>query len=126
MAVSRDREEIAAVKSFVTHQAFDEGDRLTIWRPARNGNLKRGFVNGCRVAFGDVDRVNLRDPPIVIARSRRSRCNERLVVGRPIVIVDVKIFWRNLAQLPADNIENSDPLIMNSSVDHAGRRWRGH
>ena len=89
------------MKSFVTHQAFDEGDRLAIGRPARNGNLKRGFVDGCRVAFCDVDRVNLCDPPIVIARSRRSRYYERLVVGRPIEIVNVKIFRRNLAQLPA-------------------------
>src|SRR6266487_2290105 len=126
MAVSRDGEEVTAVKSFVTHQAFNKGDRLAIGRPARNGNLKRGFVNGCRVAFGDVDRVNLRDPPIVVAGSRRSRYDERLIVGRPIVIVDVKIFRRNLAQLSTGNIENSDPLIMNSSVDHTGRRWRGH
>src|SRR6266550_6671941 len=121
MAVNGDGEEVATMKSFVAHQAFDEGDRLAIGRPARNGNLKRRFVNGCRVAFGDVDRVNLRDPPIVIAGSRRSRYDERFVVGRPIVIVYVKIFRRNLAQLPADNIENSDPLIMNSSVDHTGR-----
>ena len=105
------------MKSFVTHQAFDECDRLAIGRPARNRDLKRGFVDGCGVAFCDVDRVNLRDPPIVIARSRRGRYDERFVVGRPIVIVDVKIFRRNLAQLATGNVENSDPLIMNSGVD---------
>ena len=114
------------MKSFVAHQAFDECNRLAIGRPARNCNLKRRFVDGCRVAFCDVDRVNLRDPPIVIARSRRGRRDERFVVGRPIVIVDMKIFWRSLAQLPTGNVENSDPLIMNSSVDDASRRWRGH
>src|SRR4029450_8599189 len=38
----------------------------------------------------------------------------------------MKIFRGNLAQLPAGNVENSDPLIMNGGVDHPRRRWRGH
>ena len=114
------------MKSFVAHQPFDECDRLAIRRPARNCYLKRRLVDRCGVTLCDVDRVNLRDPPIVIARSRGRRCYERRVVGRPIVIVDVEIRRRNLAQLPGGNIENGDPLIMNGGVDHAGGRGRSH
>ena len=85
------------MKSFVAHQAFNERDRLAVRRPARNRDLKRGFVDGCSVALCDVDRVDLRDPPIVVAGSWRRRCDERLVVRRPIVVVDVEIFRRHLA-----------------------------
>src|SRR5436305_2069646 len=122
----RDSEKVPAMKSFVAHQSFDECDRLAITRPAWNRDLKRSFVDGRGVTVCDVDRVNLSDPPIVVARSRCRRCDERLVVGGPIVIVDVEILRRNLAQLPIGDIENCDPLVMNCGVDHAGRRRRGH
>ena len=82
-------------------------------------------MDGRGVTVCDVDRVNLSDPPIVVARSRCRRCDERLVVGGPIVIVDVKVFRRNLAQLPIGDIENCNPLVMNCGVDHAGRHRRG-
>ena len=87
---------------------------------------KRRFVDGCGVAFRNLDCVNLRDPPIVVARARRGRCDKRLVVRRPIEIVNVKIWRRHLAQLAARDVENSNPLIVNGGVDHAGCRRRGH
>src|SRR6266542_3413743 len=126
MAVSGDREEVTAVKPLVAHQAFDECNRLTIGRPTRNRDLKSRFVNRCGITLFDVDCVNLRDPPIVIARSRGCCYHECFVVWRPIVIVDVEIFRRNLTQLPTGNIENCNALIMNSGVDYAGGRGSGH
>src|SRR6266511_1767909 len=126
MAVSGDYEQVAAVKSFVAHQAFDEGNRLAIGRPTRNRDLKSRFVNRCGITLFDVDCVNLRDPPIVIARSRGCCYHECFVVWRPIVIVDVEIFRRNLAKLTGGNIQNSDPLIMNRTVDDASRCRSSH
>src|SRR5437773_11741081 len=75
------------MKSLVTHQALNEGDRLPIRRPPRNRHLKGRLVDGCGVALRDVDIVNLRDPPIVVARPWSAGCYERLVIRRPIVIV---------------------------------------
>ena len=74
----------------------------------------------------NVDRVNLRDPPIVVARSRSARRHERLVIRRPIVVVNVEILRRNLAQLASGNVENSNALIVNGGVDYAGSFGRGH
>src|SRR6266498_5810949 len=126
MAVSGDREEVTAVKPLVTHQAFDECNRLAIRRPAWNCDLKRRFVDGRGLTIRDVDRVNLSDPPIVVARSRGCCYHECFVVWRPIVIVDVEIFRRNLAKLTGGNIQNSDPLIMNRTVDDASRCRSSH
>src|SRR5207249_10168361 len=70
------------MKSLVTHQAFNECDRLPVRRPPWNRHLKRRFVDGCGVALRDVDLVNLRDPPIVVAGTGSRSCYERLVVWR--------------------------------------------
>src|SRR5207245_2360914 len=81
MAVGGDSEQVAAVESFIAHQAFNEGDRFTIRRPPRNRQLQRRLVNGSGVALRAVDLVNLRDPPIVVAWTWRGSCYEHLVVG---------------------------------------------
>src|SRR5260370_27101260 len=107
------------MESFIAHQAFNEGDKFTIWRPPRNRHLKRRFVDGCGVALRDVDLVNLRDPPVVVPWTWSGSCYERLVVGSPIVIVDVVILRRNLVQLARGNVQNSNPLIMNRGIDNA-------
>src|SRR5260370_35925990 len=107
------------MESFIAHQAFNEGDKFTIWRPPRSRHLKRRFVDGCGVARRDVDLVNLRDPPVVVPWTWSGSCYERLVVGSPIVIVDVEILRRNLVQLARGNVQNSNPLIMNRGIDNA-------
>src|SRR5712692_4600777 len=44
-AIRRYRKEIAAMKSFIAHQSFNEGNRFSVRRPARDRELKRRFVN---------------------------------------------------------------------------------
>ena len=126
VAVGRHRKQVAAMVSLIAHQAFDERDRLAVGRPARDRHLQRRFVNGCRVALRDVDRVNLRDPPVVVSGAWSRGGDERLVVRRPIVIVNVQVRRRNLPELTGGNVENRDPLIMNRGVDDARRNGRGY
>src|SRR6266567_3236684 len=107
------------MKSFIAHQSFNKCDRLTVRRPTWDGYLERRLVDRCGLALCDVDRVDLRDPPVVIARTWSGSCHKFLVVRRPIVVVDVKIRWRHLAQLSAGNIENRNPLVVDRGVDYA-------
>ena len=37
------REQVAAVKSFIAHYAFDECNRFAVGRPTRNGDFKSGL-----------------------------------------------------------------------------------
>src|SRR5205823_2594686 len=116
---------VATMKSLIAHETFNERNRLTVRRPAWHRHLERGFVDGCGAALGDTDRVDLRDPPVVVAGPWSGGCYKRFVVGRPIEIVNVKIRWRNLAQLGGAKVKNSNPLVMDRRVDDTGHRWRG-
>src|SRR5438270_841125 len=124
-AIAGDAEQIAAVETFIAHQSFDERDRFSVRRPARDRDLEGRLVNRSRATLVDVDLIDMRDPPIVVAWPRRSRRDEHFVVRRPIEIVNVKIAGRNLVKFAAGKIDNCDPLIMNRLVDNAGRARRG-
>ena len=112
------------MKAFVAHDPFDKGDRLTVRRPARDRDLQRRFVDGGRAAFRQIDGVDLRDPPVVIARTGRGAGDESFSVRRPIEIVNVQISRRDLADLFGGEVEHRDALIMNRGIDHAGRARR--
>ena len=114
------------MKSFIAHYAFDECDRFAIGRPTRKSDLQSRLVDGCDIPLPDIDGVNLCDPPIIVTGAWRGRCEKRLVVRRPIVIVNVKIRRRHLAHLINRDVQNSNALIVNGSVEHAGRHRRGH
>ena len=79
------------MESFVAHQTFNKGDGFPVGRPTRNCYLQRGLIDGGRIAVGDDDGVNLRDPPIVVAWSRRGGGDKCFIIGRPIVVVDVQV-----------------------------------
>src|SRR5437868_4827088 len=106
------------MKSFIAHQAFNKGDRLTVRRPTWDGYLERRLVDRCGLALSDVDGIDLRDPPVVIAWTGRGSCDKFLVVGRPIVVVDVKIRRGHLAQLSGRKVENGNPLVVNCGIDY--------
>src|SRR5438128_1519486 len=82
---------------FIAHQAFNKCDRLTVRRPTWDGYLERRLVDRRGLALCNVDRVDLRDPPVVVTWTGRGSCDKLLVIGRPIVVVDVKIRWGHLA-----------------------------
>src|SRR4029077_10439764 len=105
------------MKSFIAHQAFNKGDRLTVRRPTWHGYLERRLVDRYDLALCNVDRVELRDPPVVIAWAGRGSCDKFLVIGRPIVVVDVKIRRGHLAEVSGMKLQNGDPLVVDFGID---------
>src|SRR5207253_7917761 len=87
-------------------------------------NLQRWFADRNRAAFADVNLVDLRDPPIVVAGSGSPRCDKHLVVSRPIEIVNVQFRWRSLAKFGVGETDNRDPLIVDCFIDNTGAGWR--
>src|SRR5205823_13237353 len=104
------------MKSFIAHQAFNKGDRLTVRRPTWDGYLERRLVDRCGLALSDVDGIDLRDPPVVIAWTGRGSCDKFLLVGRPILVVDVQLRPGALPYLPGRQVDTGHRLPVNSRI----------
>ena len=119
-------EEIAAGRAFIAHQSFDEGDRLAVRRPARLGDLQLRRVDRPHGRRGDVDDVQLRDPVVVVARSRRGLGHELLAVRRPVEVVDVHVRRRDDADFLRRHVDDGHALFVDVLLDRPDRARHRH
>ena len=77
--------DVAARRSFVAHQAFDEGDVLAVGRDMGLGNLPLGSVDLTHLTGLRVDAIELCDIPVCIAGAVGGGCDPALAVGGPVV-----------------------------------------
>ena len=101
---------------------------------------QRGFsicccAPGWKIGFASFplggNRVELGDPPVVVADAMRGGGGESLAVGRPVVFVDVKVGGRDLAGNTGSGIDNRDALFEdllfhNALVGSFGLERAGH
>ena len=87
----RDDENISADGRFVAHQTLDKRHGLAIGRPGRVGNLKRCFMDGFHLAARGLERVNLRNVPVVVAIAMGRGGHKTFAVGRPVVFINVHV-----------------------------------
>ena len=80
--------------------------------------IGRRFPDRRCLATVRLNRVELRDPIVVGARSFDRFGREGLAVGRPVVVVDEHVRRAHLAQLPV--FQDRNPLLFDDTADHAG------
>ena len=112
--------EIAAGHALIAHQSADVGDRRTVGRPARIGDLVRGRRELTHLAGRGVDARQLRDPPVVVAGAARLTDHELLAIRRPVVLVDVVVVGRDRLQIARRSVDERQMLPVDMRVDRSG------
>src|SRR5208337_3609095 len=87
-------------RTLIAHQPADKSDRLSVRRPARYRDLQPVKWPCNRLGIEDsfrrtshLLRIQLRHPPVVLARRIGCNIRKRLGIRRPVEFVDVKIGW---------------------------------
>src|SRR5271166_2336718 len=84
-------EDIAAGKSFITHQAFDKRNGYAIRRPTWHCNLQMRLIERLELTAVQMQRVELSDVPVSIASATSGRGRERLAIRGPIEFINVHV-----------------------------------
>src|SRR5580698_4170841 len=75
------------------------------------------FVNLGQSRLRETKGIKLRNPPIRIASAVRRDDRKALVVGRPVVFVDIHVRGRQLPDIPRRNVYDREPLLVNFALD---------
>ena len=67
----------------------------------------------------DRDRIELRDPPVVITGSMSASCREGFSVRRPIILVYAEVCRRDESDLCRTRIDGDKTLFVDMLFDHA-------
>ena len=112
--------DLSADRAEVAHEATDESYGAAVGRDARDRHLQleAGYS---AAAAADVERIELRDPPVRIAIALRCCADEATTVRHPVVFVNVGIRRRYEVQLAAALRHDRDPLLVELDADLTAR-----
>src|SRR3989442_10120657 len=108
--------DLSADRAEVAHEATDESYGAAVGRDARDRHLQLE-ARYAAAAAADVERIELRDPPVRIAIALRRGADEATTVRYPVVLVNVSFRRRYEAQLAAALRHDRDPLLVELDAD---------
>ncbi len=117
-------EDVATIETFVAHQATDESDLLPIRRPPWQSELPLNgrMVQDIHSTRADIQDVKLRDPPVVVRGSGRSKRGKAVPIRRPIIFVNVQRGGRDLAHVASHGADDGQSLVMDITSNWSGLR----
>ena len=117
---NRDLIDVAAVGALVRHDPVDHGDGLAVRREAGAGELEGRIPDRPGGARGAIHDVELGDPVVVGAGALRGLGGEGLAVGRPVIVVDIKVRRRGERDLSGRGVRHGDALGLDLLLDDPG------